>query len=35
VTQTTGTKDAYDPTPMLRLKTDATLSRVVIAWDEP
>ena len=35
VEQCRGIKDAYDPTPMLRLKLAGPVSRVVIAWDEP
>jgi len=35
VTQADGTKDLFDPIPMLKLRVPEQVSRVVIAWDDP
>ena len=35
VTQCGGTKDLFDPIPMLTLRLPGPATRVVIAWDDP
>ena len=35
VTQCGGTKDLFDPIPMLKLRVPGPTTRIVIAWDDP